>query len=1001
MTFPKPGSAIAFWMLAWAVLALPVAMAQSESDFERDVLPILRQRCIACHGSQRSEGNLRLDQRDAALRGGDSGASMRSGHAQESLIVQRIASDDASQRMPPEGEPLTSAQIATIASWIDAGAVWPDALADRDPRLDHWAWQPIQSVRIPPIPPDPLAPGVYADNPIDALVMDALHGRGLHMSSSASRSNLIRRLYYDLLGMPPTAEQVESFVNDPALDAYERLVDEVLASPRYGERWARHWLDIAHYADTHGFERDQIRENAWRYRDYVIDAFNADMPYDRFLREQIAGDVLDDPQPESVIAASFLAAGPWDFVGQEETPSPTIKRLARADDLDDMVTQVMTSCCAVTIHCARCHDHKLDPITQEEYYGLWSVFSGVKRGDRLVSTSQQQEYDAKKAAITGEIQALRRKLSSLAGRFSLADVIGGGDGSGTGTVGTGIDPLTGNKQIDKRDFLSGVVVNQRSKPESRFLDAIFVPDGGESGRVAISSTGMEAEQVPRTSGQVWDCVRYGPVHAQHATSLAGVDYGPTPQRLLSMHANTGLTWNVASIAESLGGGPLRLRGSVGYFGQTPKNGADVRIDVDAVRQFHRAGLGREDGLQAFDILIPVGTKYLTLYSTDGGNGIGHDQIGWIDLELVRDEPPSDERQRSIATLEREISALEQSHASSAKPSRVYGVVATQPAPISVLRRGNPEDPVQPVSPQAVRCIPSPWPDLNEQASDGQRRIALAQWLTDPRNPLPHRVIVNRLWQHHFGVGIVATPSDFGLGGSLPSHPELLDWLALELRRGEGSLKAIHRLICTSHAYRQSSLNTQSQALAIDSSNRWLWRQNPRRIDAESLRDAVLHAAGNLNCTMHGPGYRDFEYEEEYAPVYRYVSPNRPELWRRSIYRFIVRTTPHTFLTTLDCPNPANLTATRTTTTTSIQALALLNNAFILEQSDAMAQRIEQELSMKLSDAVASHVRLVYRRILGRDPTESQRTASEAYVQQHGLSALCRLLFNTNEFVYVD
>ena len=333
------------------------------ADFEKDIRPLLRERCEECHGAKKQKGELRLDAKVFAFKGGHDGPVIVPGDAGRSSLFKRIASTDNDERMPPKGDALTAVQIAAVKSWIEAGAAWPENDADRaaavDKRLQHWAVQPVRT-EFP------------TDASIDGFIRAKLVEKGLAMSPEADRRTLIRRLSFDLHGLPPAPERVEQFVKDRDPRAYEKLVDELLASPHYGERWARHWLDIAHYADTHGFERDMLRPDAWRYRDYVIESLNADKPYDRFLREQIAGDVLAPGDPQSVIATGFLAAGPRDFVGQVETKSDVLKRAARAGDLDDMVTQVITSTIGITINCARCHDHKLDPITQQEYYRLWA-----------------------------------------------------------------------------------------------------------------------------------------------------------------------------------------------------------------------------------------------------------------------------------------------------------------------------------------------------------------------------------------------------------------------------------------------------------------------------------------------------------------------------------------------------------------------------------------------------------------------------------------------------
>jgi mono/diheme cytochrome c family protein len=765
-----------------AVLVISFTASQAfaderpDVDFAKQIRPILNTHCVECHGPEKHKAGLRLDVKALAMKGGDDGPILVAGKSGDSPMVQRIVSDDPEKRMPPKGDRLTVGQVAVIRRWIDGGAVWEETPAEiaaaRDKRLDHWAWRAIKPTRIPSTSPP-------AANPIDAFVLKKLNDAGLQPLPEAEAQTILRRLYFDLIGLPPKAEDVAAFKVDFTPGNHDaavaKWVDRLLASPQYGERWARHWLDIAHYADTHGFERDKRRDNAWRYRDWVIRSLNSDLRYDLFLRLQIAGDAIQPDAPDAVIATGFLTAGPWDFVGQAETPSPVLKRLARADDLDDMVTQVISGACGVTINCARCHDHKLDPISQKEYYSLISVFAGAKRGDRAISPSQERQFSERRVKLGWNLAAVRL---------------------------------------------------------------------------------AQARAVVRP-------------------------------------------WRSQAVLDAL----------------------------------------REE---------------------------------WGD----------------IAASLKEI----------AEPAKVYAIVSEKPPAVRVQHRGNPEDPRDAVAPGAIACLDGLKPMLGDDAlTDPERRKALATWDTDPANPHTRRVIVNRLWHHHFGVGIVETPSDFGLGGGKPSHPELLDYLADRLLKENWSLKAMHRLICTSAAYRRASTPASSQAMTRDSGNRLLWRGPTRRIDAESLRDSVLAVSGKLNPDMYGPGWRDFDYKEEYAPVYTYKTADAPDLWRRSIYRFIVRTTPHQLMTTLDCPNPANLTPARNITTTALQSLTLLNNQFMLRQAGYFAERVKAEAG---ADPKAQ-ARRAFAIAFARDATDTETSDAAALIQSHGLPELCRMLLNANEFVYVD
>ncbi len=960
-------------------------------DFDQDIRPLLQKHCVECHGEKKQKGGLRLDAKIFAFKGGHDGLAIVAGDTAKSLLLQRIHSTDDDERMPPKGEPLSPAQIALVQSWIQAGAVWPENAADKaaavDKRLQHWSVQPVRAAK---------------DASIDSLINARLAEKKLTMSPAADRRTLIRRLSFDLVGLPPTPERVEQFVKDADPKAYEKLVDELLHSTHYGERWARHWLDIAHYADTHGFERDQLRLNAWRYRDYVISSLNADKPYDQFIREQVAGDVIAPNDPPAVIATGFLAAGPWDYVGQVETKSDMLRRAARAGDLDDMVTQVITSTMGVTINCARCHDHKLDPIKQEEYYRLWAVFAGVKRGDRDVDSAEAKRIAGEKAHLTQELAATRAQIAKLAGDgLNLADMVGGG------VKGRGIDLRTGNLTTGKLGYHRDIQTNRLQliewpaevKDADRSVSWVFVPDGRNPVPVA---TKQEVKGLPATSGHIWDAIRNGPLNAQRSTKIGGVDYAEKEHSILGLHANSGITFDLAKIRQSSGLGVMHFTAALGFGADASAaaSRADFTVYVDSELKFQKLKM-RKDEFTHLDIAIPATAKTLTLIATDGGDGISSDLLFLGDARLVPEAEHSrlsSGEQEHLTKLRAQAVKLDTSLKALQEPAKVYAVISeVQPPVIQVQRRGNPEDPQQEVQPGAFSWARHASIDFSTNAMpEGQRRRALVEWITHPDNPLTRRVLVNRLWHHHFGQCIVTTPSDFGLGGDKPSHPELLDWLAAEFLRSGWSMKHMHKLIVMSDAYQQQSTSINETANRLDAQNRLLWRQNPRRLDAESVHDAVLSVAGTLNPAMGGPGYRDFNYTEAYAPIYEYITPDKPELLRRSIYRFVVRTTPHQFMSTLDCPDPANFTPARAQTTTALQALTLSNNEFMLQQAGNLVTRIENE-----TDSRAAAIRRAFLLCLQREPKADEQSAATHLVAEQGLFALCRMLINTNEFVYVD
>jgi Protein of unknown function (DUF1553)/Protein of unknown function (DUF1549)/Planctomycete cytochrome C/NPCBM/NEW2 domain len=960
-------------------------------DFDNEIRPLLQQHCVECHGEKKQKGELRLDAKIFAFKGGHEGVAVVAGDAANSPLFQRITSSDDDERMPPKGEPLAPAQITLVKAWIQEGAVWPENAADKsatvDKRLQHWSVQPVLVVK---------------DSSIDSLIAAKLAEKNLVMSPAADRRTLIRRLSFDLVGLPPTPERVEQFVMDADPKAYEKLVDELLRSTHYGERWARHWLDIAHYADTHGFERDQLRPNAWRYRDYVIESLNADKPYDQFIREQIAGDVIAPNDPHAVIATGFLAAGPWDFVGQVETKSDMLRRAARAGDLDDMVTQVITSTMGVTINCARCHDHKLDPIKQEEYYRLWAVFAGVKRGDREVDSAESKRIVAEKTRLNKELAAVRAQVAKLAGEgLDLASMVGGG------FKGRGIDLRTGSLTSGKLGYHRDIQTNRLQRIEwpaevkeaERGVSCVFVPDGKKPVPVAAK---QEVKGVPATSGHTWDVIRNGPLNAQRSTKIGGVDYAEKEHSILGLHANSGITFDLEKIRKTSGLGGMHFTAALGFGADAgaAASRADFTVYVDTELKFQKLKM-RKDEFAHLDIAITATAKTLTLIATDGGDGISNDLLFLGDARLVPEVEHSKlsaAEQGRLQQLREQAVKLDASLKALPESAKVYAIVSdAKPPVIQVQRRGNSEDPQQEVQPGAFAWSRHASFDFGtNDMPEGQRRRKLAEWITHPENSLTRRVLVNRLWHHHFGQGIVTTPSDFGLGGDKPSHPELLDWLADEFLRSGWSVKHMHKLIVMSAAYQQQSTTHNDKALRIDAQNRLLWRQNPRRLDAESMHDAVLSVAGTLNSAMGGPGYRDFNFIEAYAPIYDYITPDKPELLRRSIYRFVVRTTPHQFMSTLDCPDPANFTPARAQTTTALQALTLSNNEFMLQQAGSLVSRIEKE-----TDSREAAIRRAFQLCLQREPKAEEQSAAAHLVAKQGLFALCRMLFNTNEFVYVD
>lgn len=995
--------------------------ASAAVDFTRDIAPILSTHCAECHGPNVQKGKVSLTEQAHTLGTSAWKKVITPGNPDASALIETISGDEPS--MPKKGPKLAPAEVATLRQWITEGATWPQGFTLKEAlhgSSSLWSLQPIQR---PPFPEK--APA--SANPIDLFIEAKLASSRLTPASEADPRTLIRRLTFDLLGLPPTPEEVDAFVAECRADssssiphsALAKLTDRLLSSPHYGERWARHWLDIAHYADTHGFERDQRRDNAWPYRDWVIRAFNSDMPYDLFIRQQLAGDVIAPEDRDAVIATGFLTAGPYDFVGQMETPSPALRRQARADDLDDMVTQVVTSTLGLTINCARCHNHKLDPIPQEDYYRLIACFAGVRRGERELNPPDAPGVIRQRTELTARAGDLTQKIAKLTGEvLNLANVASGGDGRGQGKAGPGFDPNTGKLLASKQGFINGrpnvfhAILGKDGADQYPLLDGVVIPDGRKP--VPLTSTGITVTDVPPTSGQAWDAVRHGPVKDQASTKLSDVDYASEGHSLVGLHANAAITFDLQPMRQRLGQGVLRFTSTVGYGGGLPNTRADFHVFVDGKLVARGMKIGKAAGGIPVNVALAPGTRFLTLMATDGGDGIGHDQVMWGDPLLARAEPLetlTPAQRGELAAWQTELDRTNQQLSTLPKPGKLYAAVS-EPAPVvKVLSRGNTEAPLQEVTPGTLSCFSMLPPDIGDNSlPEGERRKRLADWFTDRRNPLTARVLVNRLWHHHFGRGLVDTPSDFGNGGGKPSHPELLDWLADEFMRSGWSIKHLQRLMVTSAAYRRASTppleaaqNLPPSALhpppsgSPDSSNRLLARMDPRRLDAESLRDAVLSVSGCLNPTAGGPGYQDFEYQEAYAPIYKHIPADKPELWRRSVYRFIVRTTPQRFLTTLDCPDPANLTPARMTTTTALQSLALMNNEFMLQQAEHFATRIQREAGPGIPAQVERAFSLAFQ----RKPDFGELKGATTLVREQGLPALCRILFNANEFVHAD
>ncbi len=988
-------------LIVFLLIAAASVRASSEappvdrpSDFDRDVRPILAERCYACHGPSKQKGGLRLDRKPAAFKGGDSGSVIVPGKANDSLVVRLTAGLEEDRVMPPKGERLTSQQVAVLRAWIDQGAEWPGTDGGEDGR-DWWSLRPLNRPAVPV-----LAAGARAGarNPIDAFVRAKLREKGLAPSPEADRRTLARRLYFDLIGLPPTPEELDAFVSDPAADAYEKLVDRLLASPHHGERWARHWLDVVHYGDTHGYDKDQPRPAAWPYRDYVIRSFNADRPYGEFVRQQVAGDVLEPGSADGVIAMGFIAAGPWDLIGHAEVPETKIDgKIARHLDRDDMVANTINTFVSLTIQCAQCHNHKFDPITQEDYYKLQAVFAALDRADRPYYNNPAA---ARKAAeLVARQEALKKRQDALHAAVSQA-----------------AGPALG--ELDRR--IAAASVPAMARAEFGYHSAVEPTQDSNKWVQLDLGRSLEPDRVV-----LWGChddfnnigagfgfpVRFKVEMADDPTFRAGVV--PVADR-------TGCDVPNAGIASQT----LRARGAKGrYIRVTATKLAPRQNDFNfalaelEVRDAAGTNLARGAVVTALDT-IEVPPRWSRANLVDG---FAPGQGGAGDLAKLRPERQAilarvtdASTARALAEVAAELGRVAAELATVRPAGLVYagtvhngggaafrgtGPDGGKPRPIFVLRRGDVRNPGPEVGPSALNLLadlPGTF-ELSAGHTEGDRRAALARWLTDARNVLAWRSIVNRVWQYHFGRGIVATPNDFGRMGQLPTHPELLDWLAVEFRDGGQSLKALHRLIVTSATYRQTSAGNPAAA-AADAGNAYLWRMNRRKLEAEAVRDAALAVAGKLDRAMYGPAFQDFVVEHpEHSPHYEYQlhDPDDPKTFRRAVYRFLVRSRPQPFMAVLDCADPSMQVDRRNETGSPLQALALYNNGFMLTLARHLAARVER------AGGAAEQTAAACRLALGRLPTPAEQQALADHASQYGLESACRVILNLNEFVFVD
>ena len=872
--------------------------------------------------------------------------------------------------------------------------------------LSWWSLQPVKRHAVPNV-----KNAQWVRNPIDAFVLSRLEAQGLTPTPEANRRTLIRRLSYDLTGLPPTPSEVSAFVTDKAPNAYKKVVDRLLASSHYGERWSRHWLDVVHFGESHGFEYNQPRNNSWPYRNWVIRALNADLPYDRFVKMQIAGDVIEPGSADGIIALGCLVTGPHNTT---RPSNDTMRKTMRQDEVEDLVGMVGQTFLGLTINCARCHDHKFDPISQKDYYAMAATLSGVNPGERdlrgMVNGPDAAALRELRASEKKWLEKIARVVDPVHDKLLQAAMKASRKGPtppkaiGAWNFTTGLADANGKLPVilkgSAKQTGDGLVLNGQGYAVTAPLPFDLAEKTLEVwvSLKDLNQRGGGVITVQDNKGVVFDSIVFGerqpkrwmagsngfvrtqsfngneetstnnPVHVAIVYHTDGTITGYRNGKPYGRAYRTALQKYAANQVQITFG--IRHGTSVG-------NGRMLKGKITGARLYGRALSGQEVATSAGVGTIVISEREITAALT----------------------PAQREAKRrlakQLAAVRNDIKTIT---AKGPQAARVYSVVSRNPGVTQLLDRGNVLKPVGPVTPSGLDAIKTVNADfgLDDKATDGQRRRKLAEWITHPANPLFGRVMANRIWHYHFGAGLVNTPNDFGFSGTRPSHPDLLDHLANFFADQKWSMKTLHRYIVTSATYRQDS-RSNSEGMATDAGNQLIWRMSPRRLAAEELRDTMLAVSGKLNTQLGGAGYRDVrEYKFKGSHFYDIIEQSKAEQFRRTIYRFSPRGARRNLLDTFDCPDSSALAPDRATTTTPLQSLALMNNRFVLSQSDFFAKRLTEDAGKD----IRAQLTLAHELALGRPADPKELALAEAFIADHGLSAYCRVLFNTNAFLYV-
>jgi len=915
--------------IATCLVAFSISHAHGDLvDFQTQIRPLLREHCYKCHGPDRQESGIRFDRRSAVLRGGDTGRpAVVPGQPAKSHLLA-VLSPESETRMPPDGPHLSQTDIRTVKRWISEGANWPGQmhLKASDVISDHWSLQQIKHGN---------PPAGKAVNPIDTFIDVQLENAGLQRSGRADSITQLRRLHLVLTGLPPTPQDVQTFVANPdEIDAaYARAVDRLLDSPHYGERWAQHWLDVIRWAETVGFETNLERPNAWPYRDWVIHAFNEDKPYNQFIFEQIAGDTVGQDA-----ALGFLVSGPANLPGQVGRDENAMRQ-ARQDELDEVIRTVSQGVLGLTIGCARCHNHKFDPILQRDYYAMQGIFAGLSYGERRQRGPKNDAWQTQLPDSQEKLNQLLEERHNLQVKLDLNESIK-------------------NVQTEKFPAVNAQAVR---------MNIIATQNGS-----AASLYEFEAWSTPSEN------------RASHNVALA--KQGSTPS------ASSFALANQTRHFDNLIDGTIDRRQAFPWVAAEPGPAWIIiefpqRTEIDRI-VFHRGNS------------IPV--NYELEYRTSR-------DAPWILLSDTKRRLPREDDVRKAEELTlTQVSSLEAQEIARnsaliraarsevsrlASGPRVFAANFNEkPDSTWQLSRGDPMQRTRQIEPGIPRVLGDLKLDIAHP--EMERRTALAKHLTNPDHPLTARVIVNRVWQHHFGQGLTDTPSDLGVMGSKPTHPELLDWLASTFIQDGWSLKRLHRRIVMSETFRQNN-RPDDKAIAVDADARLLWRFPPRRMEAEAIRDSILRTSGKLNPTSGGRGFSLFKQRgglSGYDPIETFDESG----WRRMIYAHKIRMQSVDVFGSFDCPDAGQMRPKRTQSITPMQALNLFNSTFMTRHAQFFAERIQ---SMP-ENTTASQTRNAFLIALSRPPTTTEQIAMEELVKEQGLMQLCRILMNTSEFLYI-